>query len=219
MTIALIYCKKTKGGKKVKDFSKVTVILRGYSYEQTKTVMEALVQSNIRAVEITLNTDGALETIEKISKEYGDRVSIGAGTVKNIEDAKNAIKAGAEFILTPIVVEKEVIDECKKNNVKSIIGAMTPTEIWWCYENGADIVKVFPAKACGSSYIKDIKAPLGNIKVMAVGGVSADNAKEFLENGADYLGIGSSLFNKDDVNSKNIEALVKALKELERVIQ
>lgn len=203
----------------MKNFSKVTVILRGYSYEQTKTVMEALVQSNIRAVEITLNTEGALETIEKISKEYGDRVSIGAGTVKNIDDAKKAIKAGAKFILTPIVVSKDVIDECKRYNVKSVIGAMSPTEVWWCYENGADIVKIFPARACGSNYIKDIKAPLGNIKVMAVGGVSVQNAKEFLQNGADYLGIGSSLFNKEDVDSKNIEALVNTLKELEKEIQ
>ncbi|GAA0754620.1 2-dehydro-3-deoxy-6-phosphogalactonate aldolase [bioreactor metagenome] len=203
----------------MKNFSKVTVILRGYSYEQTKTVMEALVQSSIRAVEITLNTEGALETIEKISKEYGDRVSIGAGTVKNIDDARNAIKAGAKFILTPIVVSKDVIDECKRYNVKSVIGAMSPTEVWWCYENGADIVKIFPARACGSNYIKDIKAPLGNIKVMAVGGVSVQNAKEFLQNGADYLGIGSSLFNKEDVDSKNIEALVNTLKELEKEIQ
>lgn len=203
----------------MKNFSKVTVILRGYSYEQTKTVMEALVQSSIRAVEITLNTEGALETIEKISKEYGDRVSIGAGTVKNIDDARNAIKAGAKFILTPIVVSKDVIDECKRYNVKSVIGAMSPTEVWWCYENGADIVKIFPARSCGSNYIKDIKAPLGNIKVMAVGGVSVQNAKEFLQNGADYLGIGSSLFNKEDVDSKNIEALVNTLKELEKEIQ
>ncbi len=203
----------------MKDFSKVTVILRGYSYEQTKTVMEALVQSSIRAVEITLNTEGALETIEKISKEYGDRVSVGAGTVKNIDDAKNAIKAGAKFILTPIVVSKEVIDECKRHNVKSVIGAMSPTEVWWCYENGADIVKIFPARSCGSNYIKDIKAPLGNINIMAVGGVSAQNAKEYLQNGADYLGIGSSLFNKEDVDSKNIKALVNTLKQLEKEIQ
>lgn len=203
----------------MKDFSKVTVILRGYNYDETKTVMEALVQSNIRAVEITLNTEGALETIEKISKEYRDRVSIGAGTVKSLNDAKNAIKAGATFILTPIVVEKAVIDECKKNNVVSVIGAMSPTEVWWCYENGADIVKVFPAKSCGTSYIKDIKAPLGNIPIMAVGGVSKDNAKEFIKNGADYLGIGSSLFNKEDIENKDIANLVNTLKELEKEIE
>lgn len=203
----------------VKDFSKVTVILRGYNYDETRTVMEALVQSNIRAVEITLNTEGALETIEKISKEYGDRISVGAGTVKNLDDAKKAIKAGATFILTPIVVKKEVIDECKKNNVVSVVGAMSPTEVWWCYENGADIVKVFPAKSCGTSYIKDIKAPLGSIPIMAVGGISKDNAKEFIKNGADYLGIGSSLFNKEDIVNKDIENLVKTLKELEKEIE
>lgn len=203
----------------MKDFSKVTVILRGYNYEQTRTVMKALIQTNIRAVEITLNTAGALETIERVSKEFGNLVKIGAGTIKNMDDAKKAIEAGANFILTPIVVDKEVIDECKKNRVKTIIGAMTPTEIWTCYENGADIIKVFPAIDCGTRYIKDIKAPLGGIPIMVVGGVSSKNAREFLENGADYLGIGSSLFKNEDVDSKNIEALVEALKELEKEIQ
>ncbi|MBM6837806.1 bifunctional 4-hydroxy-2-oxoglutarate aldolase/2-dehydro-3-deoxy-phosphogluconate aldolase [Clostridium saudiense] len=203
----------------MKNFSKVTVILRGYTYQQTKTVIEALIQTNIRAVEITLNTPGSIETIERISKEFGDLINVGAGTIKDLNDAKKAIKAGANFILTPIVVDKEVIDECKKNNVKTVIGAMTPTEVWTCYKNGADIVKVFPAIDCGTRYVKDIKAPLGNIPIMAVGGISAENAREFLENGADYLGVGSSLFKKEDVDSKNIEALVRALKELEKEIQ
>ena len=203
----------------MKDFPKVTVILRGYTYEQTKTVMEALIETNIRSVEITLNTQGALETIKRVSKEFGDLVNIGAGTIKNMDDAKNAIEAGASFILTPIAVDKEVIDECKKHNVKTVIGAMTPTEVWKCFENGADIIKVFPAIDCGTKYVKNIKAPLGEIPIMVVGGVSAENAREFLNNGADYLGIGSSLFKKEDVDSKNIEALVGALKELEKVLQ
>lgn len=203
----------------MKDFSKVTVILRGYNYEDTKTVMEALVQTSIRAVEITLNTENAIEIIEKISNEYGDRIIVGAGTVKNMNDAKNAIKAGAKFILSPIVLEKEIIDECKKNNIISIMGAMTPSEIWTGYENGADIIKVFPANALGETYIKDIKAPLGNIEIMAVGGVSVENSKYFLKNGADYLGIGSNLFNKKDVTEKNMESLLESIRKLEQEIQ
>lgn len=203
----------------MKDFSKVTVILRGYTYEDTKTVMEALVQTTIRAVEITLNTENSLETIEKISKEYGDRIVVGAGTVKNIDDARKAIKAGAKFILSPIVLEKEVIDVCKENNVMSVIGAMTPSEVWTCYENGADIIKVFPANSVGKTYIKDIKAPLGDIEIMAVGGVSVENAKDFLKNGADYIGIGSNLFNKKDVTSKNMEALLNSIRKLEQEMQ
>lgn len=203
----------------MKDFSKVTVILRGYNYEDTKTVMEALVQTSIRAVEITLNTENAIEIIEKISNEYGDRIIVGAGTVKNMNDAKNAIKAGAKFILSPIVLEKEIIDECKKHNIISIMGAMTPSEIWTGYENGADIIKVFPANALGETYIKDIKAPLGNIEIMAVGGVSVENSKDFLKNGADYLGIGSNLFNKKDVTEKNMESLLESIRKLEQEIQ
>ena len=197
------------------EISKITVILRGYDYNQTRNVMKALLQTSIRAVEITLNSSGALEIIRKISKEFGEEITIGAGTIKNINDAKDAIDAGAKFILTPIVVGKEVIDECKKHNVKTVIGTMTPSEIWQCYENGADVIKVFPAAACGSRYIKDIKAPLGDIPIMAVGGISSENAKEFLDNGVNYLGIGSSLFKKEDVENGNIEGLVNSLRELE----
>lgn len=202
----------------MKDFPKATVILRGYNYEETRTVMQALIQTNIRSVEITLNTKGALETIEKTSKEFSDQINIGAGTIKNLKDAKAAIKAGANFILTPIAISKEIIDECKENGITTVVGAMTPSEVWKCIEDGADIVKIFPAITCGSRYFNDIKGPLGDISLMAVGGVSSENAKEFLDNGADFLGIGSGLFKKSDVEARNIDALVKSIKELEKQI-
>ncbi|WP_055669666.1 bifunctional 4-hydroxy-2-oxoglutarate aldolase/2-dehydro-3-deoxy-phosphogluconate aldolase [Desnuesiella massiliensis] len=202
----------------IKNFPKVTIILRGYNYKQAKTVMKALAESSIKSVEITMNTEGALEAISKLSSEFGHTMNIGAGTVTTLDQAKAAIKAGAKFILSPVMLSKEIIDLCKENSVISVPGAMSPTEIYKSFEDGADIVKVFPAISCGIKYFKDVKAPLGNIPLMAVGGVSNENAREFLDNGADFLGIGSGIFNKEDILNKNLEGLIKSIKEFEEKI-
>lgn len=199
----------------IKNFPKITIILRGYTFSQVRTVMKAMSQSSIRSVEITLNTEGALDMIKEFSKEFEDTMTVGAGTVKNFKQAKEAIDAGAKFILSPVVLSKEVMDLCKKHSVISVVGAMTPSEINNSFEDGADIVKVFPAVSCGSRYFKDVKAPLGDLPLMAVGGVNKNNAKEFLENGANYLGIGSGVFKKEDVVNENLEGLIASLKEFE----
>ncbi|MBL4934651.1 bifunctional 4-hydroxy-2-oxoglutarate aldolase/2-dehydro-3-deoxy-phosphogluconate aldolase [Clostridium sp. YIM B02515] len=202
----------------IKNFPKVTIILRGYNYNQARTVMKALVQSNIRAVEITMNTEGAVETISKLSKEFGDTMYVGAGTVTTVKQAEAAINAGAKFILSPVMLSKEIIDLCRENSVISVPGAMTPTEIYKSFEYGADIVKVFPAISCGTKFFKDVKAPLGELSLMAVGGVSKENAKDFFRDGADFLGIGSGVFNKEDIENENLEGLINSLKEFEEKI-
>lgn len=204
--------------KDIKNFPKVTIILRGYSYSQVRTVMKALTQSTIKSVEITMNTQGAAEMIDKLSREFKDTMLIGAGTVTTMEQAKTAINAGAKFLLSPVMLSKEILDLCRESSIITVPGAMTPTEIYKSFQEGADIVKVFPATSCGTRYFKDIKAPLGNLPLMAVGGITADNAKEFLNNGADFLGIGSGLFNKKDIENENIEGLLKSLKDFEKKI-
>lgn len=202
----------------IKNFPKVTVILRGYNFSQVRTIMQVLSDSSIRSVEITMNTPGAIEMISKLSGEFGSSMNIGAGTVTTLEQAKDAIAAGAKFILSPIMLSKEIIDLCKEHSVISVPGAMTPTEIYKSLQDGADIVKIFPAISCGIRFFKDVKAPLGTLPLMAVGGVSRSNAKEFLSNGADYLGIGSGIFNKEDIINENTEGLIKSLKEFEKII-
>lgn len=204
--------------KDIKNFPKVTIILRGYSYSQVRTVMKALTQSTIKSVEITMNTQGAAEMIDKLSREFKDTMLIGAGTVTTMEQAKTAINAGAKFLLSPVMLSKEILDLCRESSIITVPGAMTPTEIYKSFQEGADIVKVFPATSCGTRYFKDIKAPLGNLPLMAVGGITADNAKEFLNNGVDFLGIGSGLFNKKDIENENIEGLLKSLKDFEKKI-
>lgn len=199
----------------IKNFPKITIILRGYTFSQVRTVMKALSQTSIKSVEITLNTDGAIDMIREFSREFGETMTVGAGTVTNLKQAKEAITAGAKFILSPVVLSKEVMDLCKENSVVSVVGAMTPSEINKSFEDGADIVKVFPAISCGSRYFKDIKAPLGDLPLMAVGGVDKENAAEFLANGANYLGIGSGIFKKEDVENENLQGLIESIKEFE----
>ena len=196
----------------INNFPKVTIILRGYTYEQVKTVMDVLKDKhNHYALEITLNSPDVLKTINKISKEYGNNFYIGAGTVLSFEDATNAIAAGAKFILSPIKLSKEILEMCKQKNILSIPGAMTPTEAMELKINGADIIKIFPANTVGKKFFNDIQAPLGKLPLMAVGGVSLDNTVNFFESGADYVGIASGIFNKEDISAQNSKELTKSL--------
>ncbi|MCM3512109.1 MULTISPECIES: bifunctional 4-hydroxy-2-oxoglutarate aldolase/2-dehydro-3-deoxy-phosphogluconate aldolase [Bacilli] len=201
------------------NFPKITVILRGYNYEQVNAVMSVLNDSDKKyAVEITLNSPDVFTTITKISKSYGNKFLIGAGTVLNFESAQQAIDAGAQFILSPIKLEKEVLDFCKQKNVLTVPAAMTPSEVYELQSNGADIVKVFPAKTVGSKFFNDIQAPLGKLSLMAVGGVSSTNVNEFLDNGASYVGIASGIFEKQDIENQNIDGLKEALASFENIV-
>lgn len=196
------------------EISKVTIILRGYNYEQVRTVVEALSKSKINSVEITLNRDDSKEIIKRIAAEYKDRMIVGAGTVTTKQDLIDVINAGAKFVLSPVVWSKEMFNICKENKVVSVPGAYSPSEIYQSFQDGADIVKVFPACTVTPRFFKDIMAPLGHLKLMAVGGVNEKNVAEFFANGVDYAGIGS-LFNKEDVLNKNYEKLAEKIKALE----
>ena len=200
----------------VKDFPKVTVILRGYTYSQIRTVVKNLIGTELKAVEITMNTPGALDCIQKISEEFGDKILIGAGTVLTYEEAQQSIEAGAAFLLAPTVFSKEILDLCKEKGVVSVPGAFSPSEIYRSFEDGADIVKVFPAARLGSKYLTDIQAPLGKLPLIVVGGVNTVNLEEYFRAGASYAGIASGIFNKDDIlqeNEVNLKESIKAIEE------
>ena len=200
----------------VKDFPKVTVILRGYTYSQIRTVVKNLIGTELKAVEITMNTPGALDCIQKISEEFGDKILIGAGTVLTYEEAQQSIEAGAAFLLAPTVFSKEILEKKKKKGVVSVPGAFSPSEIYRSFEDGADIVKVFPAARLGSKYLTDIQAPLGKLPLMVVGGVNTGNLEEYFRAGASYAGIASGIFNKDDIlqeNEVNLKESIKAIEE------
>lgn len=199
----------------IKDFPKVTVILRGYTYSQIRTVVKTLLGTKLKAVEITMNTPDAINIINKISVEFGGLIKVGAGTVKTYKEAEEAIKAGATFLLSPIMLSKEIIELCKKNNVISVPGAYTPTEVNKSLEDGADIVKIFPAGTLGSKFLTDIQAPLGKLPLMVVGGVNGNNVSDYFKAGASFAGIASGIFNKNDILNENEEELKKSIEYFE----
>ncbi|EEY33958.1 bifunctional 4-hydroxy-2-oxoglutarate aldolase/2-dehydro-3-deoxy-phosphogluconate aldolase [Pseudoleptotrichia goodfellowii] len=197
---------------KIEEFPKITVILRGYNYDQVRLITELLVKYGIKSLEITMNTENAFEIIKKIKEEFGKKIFIGAGTVINMENTKEAVKAGAEFILSPIMLEKEILEYCKSKEVLTVPGAFSPTEITESLRNGADIVKIFPAERLGSKYISDITAPLGELPLMVVGGINKNNVNDYFKKGAKYAGIASGIFEKEDILNEDREKLENTLK-------
>jgi 2-dehydro-3-deoxyphosphogluconate aldolase/(4S)-4-hydroxy-2-oxoglutarate aldolase len=142
-------------------------------------------------LEITLNSPGALDLIRRVAGTMGDRLLVGAGTVVTPEEAELAIDAGAKFILSPSL-DVETIQVTKELGAVSVPGAFTATEILMAWRNGADIVKVFPASV-GASYLRDLRGPLPQIRLMPTGGVNLNNIREFRAAGAVAYGIGSAL--------------------------
>ena len=137
-----------------KPFSAVTQVLRGYTYNQVKAVVEVLVDSPVHNVEVTMNTPEAAVLIQKLSSEYGSDINIGAGTVLTLEELQIAHKAGATFVLAPTLLSEEMFDYCKVHEILSVPGAFTPTEIAHAFALGADIVKIFPANEVSYGYAR-----------------------------------------------------------------
>jgi 2-dehydro-3-deoxyphosphogluconate aldolase / (4S)-4-hydroxy-2-oxoglutarate aldolase len=201
------------GGEKldISNFPKVTIILRGYNYEQVRTVVKLLAENEFKSVEIPLNSPDAFQTINKISDEFGDEMMVGAGTVLNLEDAIKSVEVGSKFLLSPIMMSEKVFEYCADHQVITVPAAFSPTEIYHSFQAGADIVKIFPAARLGSKFITDITAPLGKMPLMVVGGINGDNAPEFFKAGAQFLGIASGIFNKEDIHQQNEPRLKESL--------
>ncbi len=188
--------------------NKIISIVRGAKPEDTLKIAKALRDGGIRLIEITLNSPNALESIELISQELGEEMVVGAGTVLDPETARVALLAGSKFILSP-TVHLETIKMTKRYGAVSIPGAFTPTEILTAYENGGDIIKIFPASV-GPNYFKDIRGPLSHIPLLPTGGVTLDNIAEFQKAGVVGFGIGSSLVDaKQEVNERYLMELTQ----------
>lgn len=144
-----------------------------------------------------MNSTQPLKTIEQIASEMGDQVVVGAGTVLDSESTRAAIAAGAEFIISPIL-DVETIKITKRYGKVSIPAALTPTEILQAFTEGGDIVKVFPTATLGPDYIKHLRGPMPQLKLLPTGGINLDNVDEFLQKGAAGVGLGGSLVNQTD---------------------
>jgi 2-dehydro-3-deoxyphosphogluconate aldolase / (4S)-4-hydroxy-2-oxoglutarate aldolase len=168
-------------------------ILRGIEEKNVIPLALTCIESGISSLEITMNTRGACELIRQMIAASENNLVIGAGTVLNLQDLEYALKAGAKFIVCPSTVEA-VINECSHLRIPVFPGALTPSEVHRAWEMGATMVKLFPASVFGPSYIKELKGPFDLIKIMAVGGVSAQNISQYFNCGADAVAFGASIF-------------------------
>ena len=178
----------------------VVAVIRLKDPDTLRAVVDALAAGGVRALEVTMTVPRAVELIGELAPTLPDGFLLGAGTVTDARTARAVIDAGAAYIVSP-VFRPEVIAACHEHQVPAIPGCLTPTEILAAHEAGADIIKVFPATALGPQYIKDVRAPLPQVKLMPTGGVTPDNAGDWIRAGAVAVGIGSAL-----VDAKAIDA-------------
>ncbi len=180
----------------------VVAIVRLDDLSAAEPLTEALIRAGIGAVEFTFTNRQAAKVIERVRDACGDRIAVGAGTVLDTETGRTAILAGAEFLVTP-TLSLPVIELANRYAVPTVIGAFTPTEILTAWQAGASYVKVFPATAVGPQYLKDVRGPLPQVRLIPTGGVGPDNAAAFIQAGAAAIAVGSSLVDAKTVGEGN----------------
>lgn len=180
-------------------------------------IAEALYAGGLTCVEITMNTPGALRFLES-ARERLPNVVLGAGTVLDGFTAREAILAGAQFLVTP-TLELDVLEVAHRYSTPTIIGAMTPTEILTAWEAGATMVKIFPASVLGPRYLQEIRGPLPQIPLIPTGGITADNAPEFIRAGALAVCAGSWLVDKKALMEAQYDVLTERARKLIGAVQ
>lgn len=170
-------------------------VLRARSVVEGHALVDAMIAGGISIIEVTMTVPDAVELLRVLKQRHGSRLLLGSGTVTNAEQAELTIEAGAEFVVSPSL-HLDVIAKTKQLGKVSIPGALTPTEVIAAWRAGADYVKVFPCSAMGgASYLKALRAPFPDLKLIPTGGVTLQTAAEFLKAGAVALGVGSDLVN------------------------
>ncbi len=195
----------------------VVAIVRLDDLSSAVPLTEALIAGGVSTIEFTYTNPLAGQVISEVRSTVGDRAVIGAGTVLDPETARAAILAGAEFIVTP-ALRPSTIELCNRYSVPAVVGAFTPTEILTAWESGASIVKVFPASVGGPRYLKDVKGPLPQIKLIPTGGVSVETAAEFIKAGAEAIAAGSNLVDAKSVANADWTTITTRARELADIV-
>ena len=195
--------------------NKIIVIVRGVARDKLIPLAEAMYNGGIRLIECTYDAKGIISNEEMASRiamladHFGNDMLVGAGTVLSTEQVELTKNAGGKFIISPDT-NPEVIAKTKELGLVSIPGALTPTEIAAAYAAGADFVKLFPIDVIGGAkYVKSVKAPLSHIRMLAVGGVTENNLREFIDSGACGIGVGSGIIDKNLIEKGDFEAITK----------
>lgn len=196
----------------------VVAVIRADSGERLVEVAAALLEGGVDVLEVTYTVPQASDVIRRVVTAHGDRALIGAGTVLDVATAEEAIRAGAQFVVSPCV-NREVIRLCRRNETLVMPGAFTPTEVVAAWDAGADIVKIFPCDSVGPRHLKALRAPLPHIRMMPTGGVNLENAADFIRAGACALGVGGSLVKKSAVEKGDLRTIRQLAQQFVDVVQ
>jgi len=186
-------------------------ILRGVDEDFFPDLMQTAFEAGLQAMEVTMNTAGAERIVARNLSRVPNGRLLGIGTVRNTEEAKRALNAGAEFIVTPNT-DTRLIEYACGRNVPVIAGAFSPTEVYTAWSSGAQMVKVFPCGLLGPSYIRELRGPFDDIDLVAVGGVTLENLRGYFDAGVTAVGAGSALFGKTALQDRDLKKLSKHVK-------
>ena len=196
--------------------TRIVVVIRGSQTAGLSSLAGDLASLGLDVHEITMTTPGALSCIEELRLTH-PKLVVGAGTVLDAQQARDAIKAGAQFLVSP-TLDHEVVAIAKSNGAMAIPGALTPTEIYQAWCAGADIVKIFPASVGGPAYIRALRGPLPNVPLLPTGGINVDNVSTYLEAGATAACLGTSFVQPEALESGDFSAtLASAARLMERL--
>src|SRR5688572_1104566 len=184
----------------------IVAVIRMKEADKLRAVVDAIAAGGVRTLEVTMTVPGAVELIRQLAPTLPAGFVLGAGTVLDAETVARVADAGARFVVSP-VFRPAVIAACHARDVAAMPGCFTPTEILEAWDAGADVVKVFPATALGPSYLKDVRAPLPQVKLMPTGGVTLDNAGEWIRAGAVAVGVGTALLDAKAVAAGDYRTL------------
>ena len=191
--------------------ARAVAILRANDHVVAREALAAAVRGGFRALEVTLSTPGAIEIIADLARD--DRLLIGAGTVLTLDQARAAVRAGARFLVSP-VIDPEVVIEGMRLGAVTIPGCATPTELWNAHRAGAPLQKLFPAPAGGPAWLRAVLAPMPFLRIIPTNGVEVDNAAEWLAAGAFAVGCVRSLFAPEDLAARNWESIERRARSL-----
>jgi len=187
----------------------VVPVVRAESPDNVVRAVEALAEGGIPVAEITMTVPEAIQVIRRCAAHFGDQVTLGAGSVTSAGVCASAIEAGSVFIVSP-VLKPEVIEVCRHRTVCVVAGALTPSEIFAAWEAGADVVKVFPAKAMGgAAYLRMVQEPLPQIPLAPTGGVTLATLADYFKAGVPFVGAGGDLVGKNAVHSGGMQAITE----------
>ena len=197
----------------------IVPVVRAAGVEEARQAVDAILAGGIPVVEITMTVPGAVEVIRSVARQFAGKVLVGAGTVVTREQAVACLDAGAQFLVSP-GLSVAMITAARERNTLAIPGALTPTELMAASAEGAEVIKIFPCgNVGGPKYLKALRGPFPNVKVIPTGGVNAGNAAEYIAAGAFAIGVGSDLVDTGALRQGKPEKIVAAAKELVAAVQ